>query len=366
MLRGKAPHYYVVGDSMSYIPFFDGHNDTLTKILPQKLGQPPLFPLGTADTHVNLERAIQAHYLGSMFAIFVEPDEEEAELCPDYMTGSNRLVMAPPMEANDARQRTDAIMAQVLRAERQADCPWRLVRKYEELERNMSENKLSIVMHIEGAEAIDFELNILEMYYQAGLRSLGLVWSRPNLFGTGVPFERPGNPDTGAGLTPAGRRLVKRCNELGIVVDMSHLNEKGFWDVAALSAAPLVVSHTAAYAMAPSARNLTDRQLRAVAKSHGIVGLTLHVADLRPDGQYKSARGIDYFMEHLNHIVERIGIDHVGLGSDFDGACMPDELTEVSQLPNLLNALQDNGFSTADIEKFAYKNWLRVLKDTWR
>ena len=222
------------------------------------------------------------------------------------------------------------------------------------------------MLHIEGAEAIDHDLNDLELFYQAGLRSLGLVWSRPNIFGTGVPFERPGNPDTGSGLTPAGLRLVKRCNELGIAVDLAHLNAKGFWDAARVSSAPLIVSHTAAYEMAPSARNLTDRQLHAVAESDGIVGLTLHVADLRPDGKYEPKRGLEYFCEHLSHIIELIGIDHVGLGSDFDGACMPDRVPEVSKLPNLLKALREMELSSEEIEKFAYKNWWRVLRKTWK
>ncbi|MBQ7567377.1 dipeptidase [bacterium] len=350
---------------MKKIPFFDGHNDTITQTLPQKLSAPPLFPLGTPQTHIDAQRAQQAHYLGSLFAIFIEADDEEEADSADYRTASNQLIMPPPLDPRLARQRTDAIFAQILRAERDPQCPWRIARTYDELQRNMQEERLSLVLHIEGAEAIDFELNSLELYYQAGLRSLGLVWSRPNIFGNGVPFERPGNPDCGFGLTPAGRRLVRRCNELGIIVDMAHLNEKGFWDVAKASAAPLVVSHSASYSMAPSARNLTDAQLRAIADSDGIVGITLHVADLRPDGQYNPRRGLEYFMEHLSHIAEIIGIDHVGLGSDFDGACMPEELPEVSKLPKLLDAMREAGLSEDDIEKFAYRNWLRVIRQTW-
>lgn len=350
---------------MNYIPFFDGHNDTLTQTLPQKISRPTLFPLGTETSHIDLQRAGQAHYLGSLFAVFVDAEDEDEADSADYRTASNQLIMPPPLDPQLARQRTDAIFAQILRAERDPQCPWRIARTYDELERNIREEKLSLVLHIEGAEAIDFELNSLELYYRAGLRSLGLVWSRPNIFGCGVPFERPGHPDSGFGLTPAGRRLVKRCNELGIIVDVAHLNEKGFWDVAKVSAAPLVASHSAAYAMAPSARNLSDAQLQAIADSHGIVGITLHVADLRPDGRYDPHLGLAYFMEHLSHIVERIGIDHVGLGSDFDGACMPEEIPDVSKLPALLQALKDAEYSGEDIEKFAYKNWLRVIRETW-
>ncbi len=349
---------------MSNLFYFDGHNDTLTKTFPCP-GSSVSCAIGTPNSHIDYQRALQARYLGSLFAIFVEPPEEDGQE-PEYLTGSGRMVMAPPMDPALATQLSERILSQVLQAERQPDCPWRLARSYAQLEQNLKEERLTLVLHMEGAETIDPELNRLEIFYGAGLRSLGLVWSRPNLFGTGVPFERPGHPDTGNGLTPAGKRLVKRCNELGIVVDMAHLNERGFWDVAKLSSAPLVVSHSASYAMAPSARNLTDEQLAAVAASHGIVGLTLHVADLRPDGRYEPRLGLDYFVEHFRHIVERIGIDHIGLGSDFDGACMPDTLSEVSQLPNLTQALEEAGFSAEEIEKFAYRNWLRVLKATWR
>ena len=123
---------------------------------------------------------------------------------------------------------------------------------------------LAAVLHIEGAEAIDPELDALEVLHAAGLRSLGPVWSRPNLFGHGVPFRFPSSPDTGPGLTDAGKALVRACNELRLMLDLSHLNEAGFWDVAALSQAPLVASHSNAHALCPCSRNLTDKQLDAI------------------------------------------------------------------------------------------------------
>src|SRR5439155_17471941 len=143
---------------------------------------------------------------------------------------------------------------------------------------------LAAIMHIEGAEAIDPDLDSLEVFYQAGLRSLGPVWSRPNAFGEGVPFRFPGSPDTGPGLTPKGRELVRACNRLGILIDLSHLNEQGFWDVARLSAAPLVATHSCAHALCASSRNLTDKQLDAIKESDGMVGLNFAVCFLREDG----------------------------------------------------------------------------------
>ena len=110
---------------------------------------------------------------------------------------------------------------------------------------------LAAVLHIEGAEAIDPELEALEVFYAAGLRSLGPVWSRPNVFGHGVPFRFPSSPDTGPGLTDAGKELVRACNRLRIMLDLTHLNEAGFWDVAALTDAPLVATHSNVHALCP-------------------------------------------------------------------------------------------------------------------
>src|SRR5207248_7858657 len=143
----------------------------------------------------------------------------------------------------------------------------------------MEGGTFAAILHFEGAEAIDADLNALEVFYQAGLRSIGIVWSRPNDFAQGVPFREGTSPDTGPGLTDAGRELVRACNRLGIMLDLSHLNEQGFWDVARLSEAPLVATHSNVHAITPSTRNLTDDQLKAIKDSEGIVGLNFGVND---------------------------------------------------------------------------------------
>jgi membrane dipeptidase len=225
---------------------------------------------------------------------------------------------------------------------------------------------LAIIFHIEGAEAIDPNLDTLYVLREAGLRSLGIVWSRANVFASGVPFHFPLSPDVGPGLSDAGRALVQTCNELGIMLDLSHLNEKGFWDVAHLSQAPLVATHSCAHALCPSARNLTDKQLDAVAESGGIVGINYHVGFLRTDGDSKAETSLSEIVRHLTYIADRIGIDHVALGSDFDGATMPGDLKDVAGLPKLIAALQTHGYDEAALRKIAYQNWLRVLGQTWK
>jgi membrane dipeptidase len=225
---------------------------------------------------------------------------------------------------------------------------------------------LAAVLHLEGAEPIGPGLDELEVFVAAGMRSLGLVWSRPNAFATGVPFEYPGSPDQGPGLTDLGRSLVRACSELGIVVDVSHLNARGFWDVVALTDAPVVASHCGAHALSPSPRNLTDDQLRTIGESGGIVGINFHVGFLRADCEDDADTPIALIAQHAAHVAEVAGVEAVGLGSDFDGATMPRELGDVSGLPAVVSALRDAGFSEEDVRAIAWDNWIRVLGKTWK
>ena len=223
-----------------------------------------------------------------------------------------------------------------------------------------------MVLHLEGAEAIDPGLSALDAWHAAGVRSIGLVWSRPSAFGYGVPFRFPASPDTGPGLTDAGRALVRRCADLGMVVDLSHLNAAGFADVVRIGAAPIVVSHTACHALCASTRNLTDDQLREVARSDGIVGIVFCPAFLHADGTEETDTPLSTLVAHVRHAAELVGVDRVGLGSDYDGAPMPDALGDVAALPRLLDALREDGFSADEVQRIAWGNWRRVLAAAWR
>jgi membrane dipeptidase len=167
-------------------------------------------------------------------------------------------------------------------------------------------------------------------------------------------------------LTEAGKRLVKQCNELGILVDLSHLNEAGFWDVAAASNAPLVATHSNAHALCEHSRNLTDRQLKAIAASDGLVGLNFATAMLRPDGQMVAETSLDVLLAHLDHMLGILGEGRVGLGSDFDGAVVPHEIGDASGLPRLVDAMARHGYSDDLIDAICFENWMRVLSLTWK
>jgi membrane dipeptidase len=181
-----------------------------------------------------------------------------------------------------------------------------------------------------------------------------------------VPFEFPASPDTGPGLTDAGRALVRACNELGILVDVSHLNERGFWDVVEISDRPVVATHSNAHALCPSTRNLTDRQLDAIRGSGGIVGVNFAVTFLREDGMNDlEGTGLDEIVRHVDYLANRMGIDHVAFGSDFDGAAVPVELGGVAGLPRLVDSLRER-YEQDEVDRITHGNWLRVLDATWR
>ena len=192
---------------------------------------------------------------------------------------------------------------------------------------------MAAVLHIEGAEAIDPKLETLDVLHQAGLRSLGPVWSRPNAFGHGVPFRLPSSPDTGPGLTDLGKELIRACNRLKIMIDLSHLNEKGFWDVAELSDAPLVATHSNAHVLSNHSRNLTDRQLKAIGETKGMVGVNYAVSFLRADGSHNRDTPLELIIDHVEHMLKQVGEDGVGFGSDFDGAMIPQKLGNAAGLP---------------------------------
>lgn len=355
---------------MSDFPIFDGHNDTLLSLHLSARGGGRSFFERSATGHIDLPRAREGGFGGGFFAIFVPGDLSSINPPEDDLTvtASGYAVRLPdPIDIGHAQRTTLAVMARLLRLVAESAGQVQLVRSADELDTCLRAGILAVVLHFEGAEAIDTDLDALEVFYAAGLRSLGLVWSRPNAFGSGVPFAFPGSPDSGPGLTPAGRELVRACNRLGILVDLAHLTERGFWDVAELSDAPLVTTHAAAHALCAVPRNMTDKQLDAIRETNGVIGVAYEVAFLRADGNPEdTATPLSEIVRHIDYIVQRIGIEHVALGSDFDGATIPTELGDVSGLPKLLDALRAQGYDDDALRKLTSQNWLRVLRRTWR
>ncbi len=352
----------------TYPLIFDGHNDTVLSL--QDTGR-SFFERSDAG-HVDLPRAMEGGLGGGFFAIYIRDPavSDKTQEDPSRADSSMRLytdesTWPAPMSLEYAQATALDMLGRLLAIERASDGKARVVRSAAELQRCLATGVFAMLLHFEGAEPLDPEGRALEVFYAAGLRSVGITHSRRNRFAQGVPFKFPHSPDTGPGLTDAGRELVRQLNRRRVVIDLSHITEQGFWDVAGLTDAPLVATHSNAFALTPSPRNLTDRQLDAIRDSRGVVGLNFHVGFLRDDGARDANTPVARMVEHIDYMVERMGIDCVALGSDLDGAVMPAELKDAAGLPGLMRALADRGYAGDDLRKVAHQNWVRVLRETW-
>jgi membrane dipeptidase len=339
------------------LPVFDGHNDTLTR------GDHALIATGRPDGHLDLPRMRAGGVRGGIFAVCT-PSADHAWSLVTRDDGVVEVELAAQVPHADAAAFAAGAAGRLVALERAGEV--RIARSGADLDAAHDDDGPPVaVLHLEGAEAIDPRLESLELWYAAGLRSLGPVWSRPTDFGHGVPFISPSSPDTGPGLTPAGRALVRRCAELGIMVDLSHLNEAGFWDVARADVGPLVASHSAAHALCQTSRNLTDRQLDAIGSSGGLVGIVYGCLFLRADFADDPDTPLELIAQHAAYVAERIGVAHVALGSDFDGVTIPAALGDVAGVPLVLDALAEVGFTEPEIAAIAWGNWRRVLDAWW-
>ena len=349
---------------------FDGHNDLLLRLhrAPERREEIFLTGEGPKESrgHLDLPRMQAGGFAGGLFAIYIPSPQVEGF---DFMAAMEHPPFDLPLP--DLIGAEAAIGPAMHQAglfhwmARASGGAFRACRSVPEIEAAVTADAVAGVLHMEGAEAIGPDLDALHLLHAAGLRSLGPVWSRPTIFGHGVPFRFPGDPDTGPGLTPAGEALVRECNALRVMLDMSHLNAAGFRDAMRLSDAPIVATHSCVHAICPSTRNLTDWQLDAIAETDGMVGLNFATCFLRPDGRDGADMGWDVVMRHLDHLLARLGENRVGFGSDFDGATMPEGISDVAGLPRLVQACRDHGYGEGLVEKLAFGNWMRVLRRTW-
>jgi len=329
---------------------FDGHNDILLRLWMNGDAEGKGFVEGM-DTHIDANKAKAGGLAGGFFAIFTPQQNASGEA----ILGTDPITMATAQHATDAMIAT---FQSLCRAHPQII---RQCHNKEDIEAAMAAGIMAAVLHIEGAEAIAPDLSNLDHYYQQGLRSIGPVWSRSNAFGHGVPFDFPGSPDQGTGLTQAGKNLIRACDEMGIMIDLSHLNEAGFWNIASLTSRPLIATHSNTHALSPSPRNLTDQQLAAIAESGGLVGLNFASGFLREDGEKTADTALEVMIRHLDHLLDHLGEDGVALGSDFDGAVIPKAIGTAAGLPNLITAMTDAGYGKALITKICHQNWLNMI-----
>ena len=291
------------------------------------------------DLDIDLIKMKQSNYLLQNFAIFTNYDKVKDRV-PYVLKNINKFYKE--IEANKD------LIKQVF--------------SYKDIE----ENKLmSAMLTLEEGDVINDDLDILELYYRLGVRMIALTWNFKNSIGS--PNFTP-NPDryqmlrtlnTIDGLTPFGKEYVKKCNELGIIIDVSHLGDKGFEDVLELSTKPIVASHSNSRAICDVARNLSDEMILKLHKNNGVMGMNFCEDFISND----SNGSVENIIKHIDHIKELGCIDNIGLGSDFDGIKKRNEMSDCSQMYMLIDALKEHGYSNEEIEKICYKNVLRVYKE---
>lgn len=250
------------------------------------------------------------------------------------------------------------------------------ITKFEDIEKAKKDGKIGLILGMEGAEPLGNDIELLRIFHILGLRMLTLTHALRNYVADGVHFfpRTEGKP---GGITDFGVKVIEECNSLGIVIDVSHLNEPGFWDAIEFTKYPLVASHSNCRALQDHPRCLTDDQIKAVMGNGGVIGMnsaSIFVDDKNPD--------LEHLLNHLDHIVELGGIEHVGLGFDFcdyvlkylDAETLA-KLPNVApvkglygdeEVPNVTEALVKRGYSDQDIELILGKNFLRVFKEVWK
>ena len=317
---------------------FDGHCDTLIAVRDgrRRLGQRCQSRSDggvLSSQHVDLPRLLEGGVTAQVFACYVRP-----QFLPSDATNEALRLIDAFYQALD--ENPDTLLLAITAAD---------------VERAKAEGKVAGVLSLEGAEALEGDLAMLRTFYRLGLRALGLTWNSRNQAADGLAETR-----TGGGLTEFGVALLREANRLGVILDVAHLAPAGVRDVLELSKAPVVASHANAHALCDSRRNLSDEQLEGLAASGGLVAVTYVPSFL---AQVSRDASLERVLDHVDYIVKTIGVDHVGLGSDFDGfgGVLPG-LEDVSHLPALTAGLVARGYSDEEVSKILGGNYLRVFR----
>lgn len=303
----------------------DLHSDTILEVESGKRD----IAVRSAAGHIDLPRLREGGVDAQVFALFVHPNFAGAGFAR-----VNRLLVA---------------------FERFVEQDDRLVRvtSVGEIERVSRTGRVAAVLAVENGSAIDGDVANLDRLYARGVRMMSLTWNNSNELADGAVEEVHG------GLTPLGRAVTARMADLGMVVDVSHLSERSFWDVLGAVRGPVVATHSNAAGLTPHRRNLTDDQLRQISKGGGVVGVNFYPS-------FTGGPGLPHVLDHIEYLANVMGPDHVALGSDFDGFSQAvEDLEDVSKLPNLTAGLVERGYAPADIRKILGDNALRVFRQVW-
>ena len=356
----------------------DTHNDVLLRAME---GQNVLkyHP----ESHSDLEKFKLGGVDLQVFSIWVSPDEKEKK----YFENANAMI-----------NKLDFLISRVPK-------DWGLVKSYQDITYNSRKNKMSCVIGVEGGHIIGRDISKLEALHDRGMRYLGLTWNNSNHIASSAKdetFNR--NSLSNIGLSNFGSEVVQKCNDLGVIIDVSHAGEQAFWDVVDQSQEPIIASHSSVYALCPHYRNLKDDQIKAIAKTGGAVFINFYPGYIDSTFQQKAeiinmkyeveldilaekydplsnqywfeemkllkhekariAPNINDVIKHISYIVDLVGVDYVGIGSDYDGVeIMPTGLENVSKLPFLTKKLIEHGYTIREVRKILGGNFKRIFKE---
>ena len=352
---------------------FDGHCDTVMRILDKDVD----IGVRSTEGHVDIPRAREGGLNVQVFAMWIEPD------------------FWPHRAAFRTLQYTDAMFRTLKKHSEKLG----LALTVKDARRLVKAGKLAVFLGIEGGHAIEDSLATLRMFHRLGVRVMTLTWWNNTSWADGS-----GDKPEHHGLTDFGKQVVREMNRLGMVVDVSHVSDDTFFDVLEVTTKPVIASHSCVRAICPHHRNLSDQMLKALAKNGGVIGINYYLGFLDPEvnrqeearwkalepkleklnQKYKNDRKtllekrrelyssyqrksakvpIDRLIDHIDHAVKVAGVDHVGLGSDFDGCSItPEGLNDISDLPLITEKLLERGYSQKDIEKILGGNLLRVFE----
>ncbi|MDD6302466.1 MAG: membrane dipeptidase [Bacillales bacterium] len=318
----------IVLNSKNPLNIIDLHCDTLTRNLKDDEN------FLNSNLHIDLNKLYKGEYLLQCFAVFIYLKEGESSF----------------KKANEYIDKFDYLMSEYSHL----ISP---IRSYKELIDNKSKGKLSALLSLEEGEILEGNIDNIDYFYSRGVRMMTLTWNFENSLA--YPNDVMHNQIQNGGLKELGIKAIKRMNELGIIIDVSHLNDDGFYDVIKYSTKPIVASHSNAREVQNRVRNLTDDMILLLHKNKGVMGIN-YCPDFVSNNKGNQIKDL---VKHIKHIKDLGCIDNIALGSDFDGIPTPNGLNDASKLPELINELKNAGFSTNEIDKITHKNFLRVLKN---
>lgn len=311
----------------------DMHCDTISELY-HKREAGEEAKLWQNDLHVDLQRMQKSGYLIQNFALFVQKEK-----CENPWIYVQKLLELYEEEMEKNR----TVIGRV--------------RCFEDIERNRQAGKMNALLTVEEGAVCQGEIPKLLTLYEQGVRMMTLTWNFPNEIGYSSKTQEKG-------LTEKGKEFVSKMQEIGMIIDVSHLSDQGFWDVLEMTHKPFAASHSNARSICSSARNMTDEMIRALAERGGVMGLNFYPGFLKealPGEHYQGT--IADIVLHAKHILKVGGEDCLGLGSDFDGIDLHAQLSGVQDMSKLERALRKEGFTPSQIEKIFYKNVLRLYRE---